>query len=108
MGFRRSPRRAAASRAWQRFVEGNSRIIAAAGLPPSIVASVAAWDDFLMHGHLTGDPGAFGIERLSANQYAALAQLASNYFSAGYEFYTPAALGAEEQEALRARFDAGR
>jgi hypothetical protein len=108
MGFRRSPHRVAAARAWRRFVERNARVIAAAGLPISIVASVATWDDFLMHGRLADDPEGFAIDRLSPDQYESLAELASNYFAAGYEFYTPAALRAEDQDALRARFDAGR
>ena len=108
MGFRRSPDRVAAERAWRRFVEGNAAVIAAAGLPPAATASIADWDDFLTHGYLAGDPGTFRVDQLSPAQYASLAELAANYFAAGYEFYAPIALRAEDQAALRARFAGGR
>jgi hypothetical protein len=98
----------AAAHAWRRFVDRNARVIAAAGLPPAVVASVAAWDDFLLHGRLASHPRGLAIDRLTPGQYASVVELASNYFGAGYEFYTPAALGAEDQEMLRARFDAVR
>jgi hypothetical protein len=35
-------------------------------------------------------------------------ELAANYFAAGYEFYTPLALRADDQAALQARFGDGR
>ena len=108
MGFRRSPDRGAAQKAWRRFVEANAAVIAAAGLPPTATASVTDWDDFLTHGYLVGGPGAFSVDQLSPAQYASLAELAGNYFAAGYEFYTPMALRAEDQAALRARAGGGR
>jgi hypothetical protein len=104
LGFRRSPDRVNAARAWQRFVERNAALVAAAGLPPAVTARLAHWDDFLVHGCVAGDPDAFGIDQLSPEQYASLAALTANYFAAGYEFYTPMALRAEDQAALRARF----
>ena len=108
MGFRRSPDRIAAERDWRRFVEHNSTVIAAAGLPPRATATVGEWDDILMHGYLPGDPGAFNIDRLSPVQYASLLEFVSNYFAAGYEFFTPTALRGDDQAVLRARFDRGR
>ena len=44
------------------------------------------------------------VDGLTAEQYQALVQLATNYFAAGYEFYSPVALAPEDQEALSARF----
>ena len=108
MGYRRSPDRIAADRAWQRFVERNATAISAAGLPPRATASAAEWDDFLMHGYLAADPGRFTVDQLSASQYASLVGLVASYFAAGYEFYTPIALHSDDQTALRARFDAQR
>ena len=70
--------------------------------------SVAAWDDFLMHGYLAGDPGSFAVDQLTPAQYSSLVELASNYFAAGYEFYMPSALRPEDQKALRTRFGSGR
>ena len=57
-----------------------------------------------MNGFFAADPGLFSVDRLTAEQYRALVQLAVNYFAAGYEFYRPAALTPEDQEALSARF----
>jgi hypothetical protein len=108
VGFRRSPDRIAAERNWQRFVERNADTIARAGLPPQATATIAAWDDLLMHGHLEEDRDGFRVEDLTAGQYAALVMLASSYFAAGYEFYPPTALHAEDQETLRSRFGSGR
>ena len=108
MGYRRSPDRSAAERDWRRFVEHNTAVIAAAGLPPLATASVSEWDQFLTHGYLAGDPGGFDVDHLQPAQYASLVELASNYFAAGYEFFMPIALSVEDQAALRARFDSGR
>jgi hypothetical protein len=104
VGFRRSPDRIAAARNWQRFVENNSRVIGATGLPAAATASIENWDDFLMHGFLASDPGRFSVDQLTSQQYHSLAELVSNYFQAGYEFFTPMALSIEDQDALRARF----
>ena len=108
MGFHRSPGRLAAAEAWRRFVERNAAIRFAAGLPPAVTETVAAWDDFLMHGHLTCDPRGFAVDQLTPAQYWSLVELASNYFAAGYEFYLPSALRAEDQKALETRFGSGR
>ena len=107
MGYRRSPNRVAAEQHWRRFVERNASVIAAAGLPPLATSGVAEWDDFLMHGYLAGDPGGFAVDHLSPTQYASLVELAANYFSSGYEFYTPIALRFEDQAALRTRYGEG-
>lgn len=108
MGFHRSPDRLAAAETWRRFVERNAAVRSAAGLPPAVTESVAAWDDFLMHGYLAGDPGGFAVDQLTPAQYSSLVELASNYFAAGYEFYMPSALRPEDQKALRTRFGSGR
>ncbi len=105
MGFHRSPDRLAASGHWRRFVERNAQAIAAAGLPPAVMADIANWDDVLAHGSLTHDPAGFTIDRLTSDQYASLVGLAESYFAAGYEFFAPSALRPEDQERLRARFE---
>jgi hypothetical protein len=106
MGFRRSPDRIAANREWQRFLGRNGRLIAASGLAPAAVADITAFDHFLMHGVLAGDPSGETVDTLTPAQYQSLVELAGNYFAAGYEFYVPAALNAADQAALRARFGA--
>ena len=108
MGFHRSPGRLSAAEAWRRFVERNAAVWSAAGLPPAVTESVAAWDDFLMHGHLAGDPKGFAVDQLTPAQYSSLVEFASNYFAAGYEFYMPIALRVEDQRVLRTRFGSGR
>ena len=104
MGFRRSPDQVKAERAWSRFVERNAATIRDAGLPSAAIERPTAWDDLLLHGYVVGDPGAFALEQLNHAQYSAIVQLATNYFAAGYEFYSPTALRSSDQDALRARF----
>lgn len=104
MGFRRSPDRIDAARRWQRFVERNAHVIAAAGLPPAVTASIGNWDEFLVHGTLVGDAAGFAIGGLTPEQYESLVTLATSYFAAGYESFAPAALRPEDQERLGARF----
>lgn len=104
MGFRRSPDRLAAARDWQHFLSANARVLGATGLPSAATASIENWDDFLLHGFLASDPGAFSVEQLTPAQYESLKELVGNYFHAGYEFYTPSALKPEDQAALRDRF----
>lgn len=72
------------------------------------MASVADWDDFLMHGYILGDADGFAIDQLTPAQYSSLVEFVSNYFAAGYEFCAPSGLRVEDQEALRARFGSGR
>lgn len=104
VGFHRSPDRLAAARRWGRFVERNAHVIDRAGLPPAVTASIANWDDFLLHGSLASDPAEFAVAQLTSDQYASLVALATSYFAAGYEFYAPSALRPDDQEQLRARF----
>jgi hypothetical protein len=52
-------------------------------------------------------PVAFYFMAPQLAQYAALVELAANYFAAGYEFYTPIALRLDDQAALRTRFGNG-
>lgn len=107
VGFRRSPDRIAAARNWQRFVENNAHVISAAAVPPAATACIENWNDFLTHGYLAGDPGQFTVDQLAPLGYQSLVELVSNYFNAGYEFYAPMALSAEDRAALSARFASG-
>jgi hypothetical protein len=102
MGFHRSPDRRAAADAWNRFVERNAHVIAAAGLPPAVTASIDDWDAFLTHGSIANDP--IAVDRLTSEQYASLVVLTESYFAAGYEFFIPTALHAEDQQRLHTRF----
>ena len=106
MTHRRSPDKAAATRAWDRFVSANAPIIAASGIPNTYLASVDHFDDFLMHGYLDHhrDDAGFKIESLSADQRANLVLLVESYFAAGYEWFTPLALRPAEQKRLGSRF----
>ena len=85
-------------------MERNAHVIDRAGLPPAVTASIANWDDFLMHGSLASNPAEFAVAQLTSDQYASLVALATSYFAAGYEFYAPSALRPDDQEQLRARF----
>jgi hypothetical protein len=97
----------AAGKNWERFVQSNARLVEASCLPPDVIATIESWDDLLMHGFLAGDPGGFSLEQLSPEHYRALVELAHNYFDAGYEFYSPSGLHADDQAALRHRFGSG-
>lgn len=72
---------------------------------PLATASVAHWDDLLMHGAFDhhADPSHFSINALTSSQHAAYTQLADSYFAAGYEFFMPTALRTEDLEWLAAR-----
>lgn len=105
MGYRRAPRNREAERAWRQFVERNAHLVAAARLPAVAMESVASWDDFLMHAYVDDIGDVYDSHRLEPAEYDALFQLTENYFAAGYEFFTPMALWAEDQLALRRRFD---
>jgi hypothetical protein len=105
VGYRRSPDRITAARAWRNFIDYNARVISAAGLPRTATVTVASWDHFLVHGHLAGEPAGFTVDELTDAQYSLLVEFVSNYFGAGYEFFTPLALRVEDQLRLRARFD---
>ena len=101
---RRSRDRDTAEHDWRRFLERNAETIQAAGMPMRVLARISDWDDLLVLGHAAGEPGGFSIAELDESQYAALVQLVFSYFAAGYEFYEPLALRAEDRDALRARF----
>ena len=106
MTDRKSPRKAAARREWDRFVSSNQPVIASTGLPESIFRSVDQFDSFLSHGCLDHhlDPGSSRIDALNSTQYEALVTLTESYFAAGYEWFTPAALRAADQDNLARRF----
>jgi hypothetical protein len=106
MTHRRAPHKAAAADAWDRFVSANGPVIAASGIPNTLLASIDHFDDFLMHGRLEHHPddSGFTIDSLSADQYASLVLFVESYFAAGYEWFTPAALRPEDQQRLGARF----
>jgi hypothetical protein len=44
------------------------------------------------------------VESLNSTQYDALVTLTESYFAAGYEWFTPAALRAADQDNLAKRF----
>ena len=73
MTYRKSPRKAAAKREWDRFVSSNQPVITSTGLPDSIFTSIDHFDDFLSHGRLEHhlDPGNFRVEVLNSTQYDA-------------------------------------
>ena len=106
MGFRRSSRRARAERQWAEFVAANSTRFQAAGLPGLASESIAHWDDLLMHGRFEHhvDPAGFQISMLREDQYALLVDLTESYFAAGYEYFTPMGLKAEDRDRLHSRF----
>ena len=106
MTYRKSPQKAAAKCEWDRFVSSNQPVIASTGLPDSIFRSVDHFDNFLSHGCLDHhlDPSSFRVEALNSTQYDALVTLTESYFAAGYEWFTPAALRAADQDNLAKRF----
>jgi hypothetical protein len=106
MTDRKSPQKAAARREWERFVNSNQPVIASTGLPDSIFSSVDHFDTFLSHGCLDQhvDPSSFRVEALNSTQYDALVTLTESYFAAGYEWFTPVALRAADQDNLAKRF----
>jgi hypothetical protein len=106
MTYRKSPQKAAARREWDRFVGSNQPVIASTGLPDSIFSSIDHFDNFLSHGCLDHhlDPSSFRVEALNSTQYDALVTLTESYFAAGYEWFTPVALRAADQDNLAKRF----
>ena len=106
MTYRETPRKAAAKREWDQFVRSNQPVIASIGLPDSIFSSVDHFDTFLSRGYLDHhlDPGNFRVDALNSTQYDALVTLAESYFAAGYEWFTPVALRAADQDRLAKRF----
>ena len=78
------------------------RMIASTGLPDSIFTSIDQFDDFLSRGCV--DTGNVRVEAFTASQYDALVTLTESYFAAGYEWFSPAALRAAEQDNQAMRF----
>ena len=73
MTYRKSPQKAAARLAWDRFVRSNQPVIASTGLPDSMFNSVDHFDNFLSHGcldHHLG-PSSFRVEALNSIRYDA-------------------------------------
>ena len=106
MTYRKSPQKAAAKREWDRFVRSNQPVIASTGLPDSILSSIDHFDNFLSHVCLDHhiDSSNFRVEALNSTQYDALVTLTESYFAAGYEWFTPVALRAADQDNLAKRF----
>jgi hypothetical protein len=50
------------------------------------------------------DSSSFRVEALNSTQYGALVTLTESYFAAGYEWFTPVALRAADQDNLAKRF----
>jgi hypothetical protein len=101
-----SPRRERALRRWDSFVAANEHQFLAAGLPDMARQSIDHWDDLLAHGRFVyhDDPGKFDVAQLDREQYLVFYTLAESYFAAGYEFFPPDALPAEDATRLRSRF----
>jgi hypothetical protein len=106
MGYKRSPDRDKAARAWEDFVAANVGRFEQAGLPLSATQSIGYWDHMLAHGHVAHheDSTGFRVENLTDEQYAGLIDLVESYFALGYEYFTPGALKPEDQARLTARF----
>ena len=106
MTYRKAPQKAAAKRQWARFVSRNQPIITVSGIPAAVFSSIDHFDDFLRHGYLDHhvDPSEFRVDSLNPAQYNALVTLTESYFAAGYEWFTPSALRATDQDTLRRRF----
>ena len=106
MRSRRSSAQTKAAREWAAFVAANRQRFAAAGLPALATLSVAHWDDLVTHGSFNyyDDPSRFTISGLIPEQYAAFVDLVESYFVAGYEYYTPESLKADDQKRLASRF----
>ena len=106
MTYRKSPRKTAAKREWERFVAANELVIAATGIPSAIFGSIAHFDDFLSHGYLDhhADASDLRVDSLNSIQYEALVTLTESYFAAGYEWFSPLALRPIDRERLGKRF----
>ena len=91
---------------WGEFVAANLERLQSAGLPPLATRSVEHWDDLLRHGRFEHheDPAHFEMSRLTDGQYTVLVDLVESYFLAGYEYFTPGALKADDQGRLGSRF----
>ena len=87
-------------------MDANLERFQAAGLPPLATESVSHWDDLLMHGRFSDSPdlSSFAIDSLSGERYRVFVALVESYFLAGYEYFTPAALEAEDRNRLTSRF----
>ena len=106
MSYRRTPSDRAATQQWAEFCAHNESLIQTASLPPSVTDTEDRWSDFLMHGWVDhhDDPYHFSVEQLAGSGYAALLQLATRYFEAGYPYFTPISLQPEDQRRLAERF----
>ena len=106
MNYRKSATDVTRERAWRGFVDKNGDLFAAAGLPLLARETAEHLGDLLMHGVFDhhADPSSFTTDSLSENQYRALVTLATNYFSAGFEWSTPMALRLRDQKRLTKRF----
>ena len=106
MTYRKSPQKAAARREWDRFVSSNQPVIASTGLPDSIFSSIDHFDNFLSHGWsiFTLAQAASVSRRSTPLGPDALVTLTESYFAAGYEWFTPIALRAADQDNLAKRF----
>jgi hypothetical protein len=86
MSFRRGKTTARESLAWMYFVEVNSSLLQASGVPISIYKSREMFDDLLMHGWIDhhSDPTHFSVEHLSQQQLEVLVEVIVEYLRFGF------------------------
>ena len=106
MNYHRSAADVTRERAWHTFVGKNEDLFDEAGLPLLARETAEHLSDLLMHGIFDHheDPSTFRTDSLSENQYRALVNLATKYFSAGFAWSTPMALRLRDQKRLQKRF----
>lgn len=97
MTYRKSPRLRMAQEEWRQFIASHERLFAKAGIESGQFCDHSSWEFFLFGASAE-------IAELSEDQYEALAQIVDDYFSAGYEYFTPVALLEETQARLDARY----
>lgn len=86
MSFRRSKTATQTTREYHGFVQANSALFQASGVPISLYQSRELFDDLLMHGYIDHhpDPTRFFVGQLSAEQQAALVEVVVLYLRAGF------------------------
>jgi hypothetical protein len=105
VSFRRVRQQANDEANWRRFLQANGDLLARAGVPPSIAASRALWDDLLMHGYIHHhlDPTHFSVRLLDSAQQAYLEEAIVRYFRAGFPDPGLSLFGLDRLAAMRLR-----
>ena len=82
MGYRRSPADREHNRAWKRFTSSSSALMAATGVPTSLLAEQRTFEYFLMHGSRPTTVW-YSVERLNRQQQESPVALVEACFQAG-------------------------